>query len=375
MTNRLRGAIAASQITRETIMNIKQMKSALSTFRAADVSIIKDDATRAQAQKLQAKQKGFTLLELLIVITLIAVLATAALTAYNGIGESASDTAAANNLLDAQSSLNNYRAIEAGYPNQWDNLANVDGIDTGGMKILRGTATNAFFGQLTLAAADVAPSTTSVWRAVGNSLNSVGVEELQAVDSTAAFAVGYVPNLALNESYPLTTNPGSEFSVWESDVSGALFDGAAIASTSVGVSIVPSVTLGAGCVLGTGGPSLATDFAAVTVTNNTRLNLINDALDSEICSLVIAVGFGKDVPGSTSGDKVEIAQVPTLGTNNVNPSTEYARAIALFHLGTDDNEDGVIDATEILNKARLIGVVDPEGRTRDEVIAAANAAG
>jgi prepilin-type N-terminal cleavage/methylation domain-containing protein len=370
MTNRLRGAIAASQITRETIMNIKQMKSALSTFRAADVSIIKDDALRAKAQKLQAKQKGFTLLELLIVITLIAVLATAALTAYNGIGETASDTAAANNLLDAQSSLNNYRAIEDGFPEQWDNLANASGTDTDGMATLRAPETNAFFGQWV--ATDTG-TVGSVWEAVGDSLNAVEIGELQALTNGATFDVGYVPNLALNESYPLSNQPGTELEIWASDASGALYGGASV--TTAAVSIVPSSTGGVAgdCTAGT--VSITDSFDGTTANGNQRLNLINDSMDDDACVLVLAVGFGKDVPGSTSGDKVEISQVPTLGTNNVNPATHYARAVALFQVGADDNEDGNITADEIFRKARLIGIVDPEGRQRDEVIAAANDAG
>ncbi|MBL1320118.1 MAG: type II secretion system protein [Methylophaga sp.] len=360
-------------------MNSKQIKSALSTFRAADVSIIKDDATRAQAQKLQAKQKGFTLLELLIVITLIAVLATAALTAYNGIGETASDTAAANNLLDAQSALNNYRAIEAGYPDQFDNLANASGTDADGMATLRAPETSAFFGQWV--AVD-AGTVGSVWKAVGDSMKAVGVEELQALTNATTFDVGYVPNLALNESYPLTNDVapsarGTELELWANDTSGALYGG--VSTTTAAVSIVPSSTTGAAGDCTAGLVSITDSFDGTTADENQRLNLINDAMDDDACVLVLAVGFGKDVPGSTSGDKVEISQVPTLGTNNVNPATHYARAVALFQVGADGSdgsiEDGVISASEIFRKARLVGIVDPEGRQRDEVIAAANDAG
>ncbi len=354
-------------------MNIKQMKQSLSAFRAADVSIIKDDALRAKAQKLQAKQKGFTLLELLIVITLIATLATAALTAYNGIGESASDTAAANNLLAAQSSLNNYRAIESGYPDQFDNLANADAADvSGGMTELRAPQTESFFGEWTATNTGTA---TSVWKAVADAMKAVGIEEIQTLQNGATFDVGYVPNLALNESYPLTNaaTRGTELELWNDASASAILGPNAV--TTASISIVPSGGDGA-CTAD--GVSLANDFAGNTLPDNQRLNLINDALDDDACALVIAVGFGKDVPGSTSGDKVEISQVPTLGTNDINPSTHYARAIALFHVGSAD-EDGAtptaIQPGDIFKKARLIGVVDPEGRTRDEVIAAANNAG
>ncbi|PCJ32738.1 MAG: hypothetical protein COA90_02080 [Gammaproteobacteria bacterium] len=347
-------------------MNIKQMKTAIHTFRNADVSIIKDDAMRAKAQQLQAKQKGFTLLELLVVITLLATLATAALVAYNGIGDTASDTAAANNLISAQSTLNNYRAIESGYPDQWDNIANASGTDTNGMATLRADETSAFFGQWVVADAG---TPGSVWNAVADSMAAVGIEEIQSLNNGATFEVGYVPNLALNESYPLTdeTNGrGSELELWSGDTSGALFDGASV--TTAALSIVPSNGDG-GCLAG--GVSIAAAFDTSITDENQRLNLINDSLDDDDCALVIAVGYGKDVPGSTVGDKVEITQVPTLGTNNINPANNYARAIALFHVGTADDGAAIV-ATDIFKKARLIGIVGPEGRTRDEVIAAAN---
>ncbi len=52
---------------------------------------------------LQNNQKGFTLLELLVVITLLATLSVGALVAYEGIGENASNVAAANNIKVADS--------------------------------------------------------------------------------------------------------------------------------------------------------------------------------------------------------------------------------------------------------------------------------
>ncbi len=354
-------------------MNLKQIKSAIRTFKRADVSIIKDDALREKARKLQ-KQKGFTLLELLVVITLLATLATAALVAYEGIGENARDANAATALNTMEGALRNYRGVEGKYPQQFDLLANVDGTTTaasGAMNLLA-PETKAFFGQWspTLANADGA---TSVMRAVADAMNAVGVEQLQAVDSGTTWAPGYVPNLALNESYDKTTaNPGSELE-FANNASGALlYDGAAITSSNVALSIVPSDNAAAGTCQADSA-NLDTAFDGSTVTNNTRLNLINDGLDSDICNLVLAVGIGKDVPGSTAGSRVGIAQVATVGTNNVDPSKHYARAIALFHVAEDTNDDGTIQASEVFAKARLIGVVDPEGRTIDAVVAAANA--
>jgi prepilin-type N-terminal cleavage/methylation domain-containing protein len=190
-------------------MNIKQMKQTISKFRAADVSIIKDEKLRAKAQKLQAKQGGFNLLELLIVITLIATLATAALVAYDGIGESAEETATAANILAAQSLIQNYRAIENNYPNQWDNLANADGSAAAnqGTRPLLDDKTESFLGQW----APTLPASSgiggSVFGAVAASLDAVGINEFQTLpgDFTVNNAVA-VPNLSWNESAPGVTS-------------------------------------------------------------------------------------------------------------------------------------------------------------------------
>jgi prepilin-type N-terminal cleavage/methylation domain-containing protein len=357
------------------------MKSALSQFRAADVSMIKDEKLRAKAHKLQAKEGGFTLLELLVVITLLATLATAALVAYDGIGATAEDTATAANILSAQSLIQNYRAIEDEYPNQWDNLANSDGTTPGttGVETLLATETQAYFGQWA-PAIPAAYDGTSVLENVALALGNVGMDEFQTLDPATTTDASAVPNLTWNESAPGVTAGGAseiEF-VFDADANVDLddieYDGASM-SGNVAFSIVPSAGDNAGTpVLCTAdSQTISTYFdGTTTAADNSALNLVNDALDDDVCSLVVAVGFGKDVPGTTLGSKVAITQAPTAGTANVNPAEEYARYIALFQVAEDENEDGTIAASEVFSKARLIGVVDPEGRTIDAALAGAN---
>src|SRR5690606_17875735 len=127
-----------------------------------------------------------------------------------------------------------------------------------------------------------------------------------------------------------------------------------------------------GCALGTA--ALTTTLSATTVGDSTVLNRINDHLDSDGCHMVVAVGFGKDVPGTTLGSKVAISTAPTYSNGNIiNPSQHYARYIALFHVGSDNDADGAITVAdnEILPKARLLAVVDTEGRNIDQAIAGA----
>src|SRR5690606_5384343 len=93
-----------------------------SRFRHADFSGVQDPAMRAKAQKLQAKQKGFTLLELLVVITLLAILATGALVAYDGVGENAQAARAASTAATLDQGVRAFRAVTYAYQDQWDHL-------------------------------------------------------------------------------------------------------------------------------------------------------------------------------------------------------------------------------------------------------------
>jgi prepilin-type N-terminal cleavage/methylation domain-containing protein len=351
-------------------MNINQIKEAIKKFRAADFSAVKDEELRARAQKLQAKQGGFTLLELLVVITLLATLATAALVAYEGLGENAQDTATANNLLSAESSIRNFRAVEDRYPNQWDNLANLNGETTSGAQSLLADPTRKFFGQWNITDAT---SANTVWLNVVRALSAVGIDELQTLQVTSEFTSDVVPNLAFNESSPHIANgtPAAdelEFGFDENGLMEVTYDETA-QTADIALSIVPA---GAAGTCTAGGDSLTATLDGNALNTSAALNLINDGLDDDGCHLVLALGFGKDVPGTTLGSRVAIAQVPTAGTDRVNPATHYARYIALFHLGSAEEGETAITADNIFSKARLIGVVDPEGRIVDQAIAGAN---
>jgi hypothetical protein len=99
-------------------------------------------------------------------------------------------------------------------------------------------------------------------------------------------------------------------------------------------------------------------------------------LGNDGCHLVVALGFGKDVPGTTLNSRAAISTAPTYVSNNINPSVNYARYIALFHVASsadDVNGDPLptITAADIKPQAKLIAVVDTEGRAIDESIAGA----
>lgn len=290
-------------------------------------------------------QKGFTLLELLVVITLLAVLAVGALVAYDGVGENANAVAAANNANTADSSIRIYRSQELEYPSQWDNLyaTGTDAI------ALLDSETQAILSPVAEAGFGTALS------AVLDSLHDAGIEEVQNIVANGDLTPGVAPNLMHNEG----ANPNAD----EVDVG---------VGTVVGLAILPDHNGTAVCNVGGGAMPAKYGAVPVAIADGQRLNKINDSLEDDDCDLVVALGFGHDAAHSTSDSKVAIAQAPTYTSKNVNPSTHYARYIGLFHLGTEDATAGDVTAADIKEKARFVGFIDPEGNTADENLKTAN---
>ncbi|WP_415878577.1 type II secretion system protein [Methylomonas sp. TEB] len=302
-----------------------------------------------QLKRLQHRQAGFTLLELLVVITLIATLATAALVAYDGIGDSAQATAASNSTSTADGAIRNYRAVTQRFPDQWDNLVTTGGVSPG---FLSERTAQRFANWA------VPTSATPFGQALNTAMAAVGITEIQE-RTTATPTTGVEPNLQHNEG--ATNNNGD----------AAENDWAAVAN----VAILPTFGTAA-CQVNTVALGAKLDGTAMAATDGDRQNVINDSLESDQCNLVIALGFGHDAAHSTSNSSVAISTAPTFVSQNINPATTYARYIALFHVGQDGAnggaEDNNIVAGELFTKPRLLAVVDTEGRMIDENIAAQN---
>ena len=297
-------------------------------------------------------QKGFTLLELLVVITLLAILSVGALVAYEGIGDSAQATAAANNISGADRAIRNYRAVTQNYPDQWDMLTTTTG------------ATPAFLAPATTAAFGVMSAPTGAFKtAFDAAFANVGITELQARVIAGATA-GVDPNLQHNEG---ALGAAAATDVVEDDFDNFNF-----------YSILPTFGNGAACEIAGATPAVFTKLNATAFAqaDAQRQNTINDYLGADECHLVVALGFGHDAAHSTNNSNVAISTAPTFVSRNINPQTNYARYIALFHVAGDGErggvEDGDITADEVFERPRLLAVVDTEGNVIDEQIADSN---
>ena len=306
-------------------------------------------------------QKGFTLLELLIVVTIIAILSVGAILAYEGLTEQAQSATAANNTATADQAIRNYRAVTGNYPNQWDHLVG-DGAAAGAPLAFVADETYRVLG---------AVDATALSAAIAEAFEEVGVEEFQ-VRTTAAATTGVEPNLQHNEG---ATEGDSDEVVIEDAVD--FLDRLVVIPTAIESGVGVQACTFAGntpalirdvddTIVGAGNEQAALDYMIT----------VNDNIGEENCHLVAAFGFGHDAAHSTVNSNVAIAAAPAYVSNNIKPADNYARYIALFDLGSDGNNNGTVDgnitADEINQKPKLIGLIDPEGNVIDQNVAAAN---
>ncbi|MBL1457523.1 MAG: type II secretion system protein [Methylophaga sp.] len=114
-------------------MNLRQMKTAISKFRNADVTVIKDAEMRAKAQKLQAKQGGFTLLELLVVVAILAIIAGAVISSLDGQEELAAQKTTVHTMAALEEGFSVYKATaKRTLPSNLDSLLCTAQVDASG---------------------------------------------------------------------------------------------------------------------------------------------------------------------------------------------------------------------------------------------------
>lgn len=276
---------------------------------------------------LNKKRSGFTLIELLVVIAILATIAGGILVSYDGLETDAAQAQATFNISAVDRAVRTFRTLNKVYPNELDSLlysADGDGSDGVALNLLPSKLKEKV-GPYTLTAEGV------------SALNAVGINRVRYVTG----------------SYNNTTDTVS--------IPNRVFD-----NPTRGFGAVQ--TLGAGQVLAaieTKGGVTAFSKSAPPA-DSSRLRDIC-GLDQDLTHIVVALGLGNNSTmvsdGATEGVFGTLSEAPYY--TNITKA-EYGRYLLLYHLATDRNGNGTIEANEYFAEARFVAVLDTKGDWLDE---------
>ena len=291
------------------------------------------------------KQSGFTLLELVIVIAILAVIGGAALVAYDGLDTKAAKSQATFNLAAIDKGVRLSKAITGNYPDDLDLVVNSDATiatHTGNTAV--SAATGGFFSRVPREIEGLDNDTSSgdglfsfypLTAEMVAALADVGIDSVRGIpiaNDTASIAL---PNRAFDDS---PTGAGAEVAV----------------NTGLVVPIVKSLNHGAA--------------------NSNDLNAIT-GLDASTTHIVVALGLGNNssiVSDDTGVNSANFSEAPFYSDL---ASTEYGRFYLLFHVASDTTGGATpnkIDAEEVFSEPRFVGVLDAKGNWLDQEFADAN---
>lgn len=295
-------------------------------------------------------QSGFTMLELLVVVAIMAILAGGLIVAYDGLEAKSSKGQATFNIAAVDKGVRTFKVVGGSFPNELDAMLTT-GISA--VDCLAGTSCTAtgggFYAGLhnnlqgtdgNLATADSKLGLYSLDVLDVTALNNAGISQVRYIDGTKN-TVGTIPNRDFDD------DPR----------------GKGVLTTLAGGMVVPVVEsegLGAAT-------ACATPFSAPC----NRLNDIT-GLDPSMMHVVVAFGLGNnasivsDQAGANSANFSEAPWYTDVAKN------QYGRFIVLYHLASDNGagggtaNDGIIQAGERFSTARYVGVIDPKGDWLDE---------
>jgi prepilin-type N-terminal cleavage/methylation domain-containing protein len=324
-------------------MNRQTLINKFKSLKTEDIKSIQDASLRDKALALKKKQGGFTLLELLVVVVIIAVLAGAVVGRFDGLTEQATEAQGAHTMQALDQTIRVFYTQRRAYPNNLDNLVATDGTAPEPLGNLDDGARDAL-GVYTI-------PTGAVGDAIVESLEEVGITRVRQLSSAA--------NDALTADNGIIEVPSWAFN---DEVAGGIDvdgDGAntlsVVANQALGSTFAANTTTNVLSVVANTGGAAACDIDSFSGDVNDGLVTQLAGLSNTRCQLVVALGVGNNSEVETLHGGVGATHVPT--DSDVAPG-RYARYIALFHVAEDADGAAGFQAGDVFEEARFVGITD-----------------
>jgi len=341
------------------MFNNKWAKSLTQKFNQVNVNDIADTELKSKFLKLKAaKQAGFTLLELLVVVAILAAIAGTASIALKDTDARASAAAHVTMMDELNKGIRTFRVLNKNsYPDRFDSL--LTATVTGGTVPVG--STGAYPVNELIAIEDIGTLPLTI-PAVGI-LNDIGITQLQYLDVAAStdFAETGTPTVTECLDANITATIASR---GNAVVSNNIFQspaangcgGTVTLDDTIGGDVVAVWTGGYERVFGGDGAEFDA-LGAAPVTANP-----GDPITAAIAGqpVLMAVGLG---PSSSLFNANALGGMTTVPSYRHVNELQYGRFIALYEIGTFNGTAAAYDAVDQVN---LIAIVDGAGDTKEE---------
>lgn len=290
-----------------------------------------------------SKARGFTLLELLVVVAVLAIIGGALLVAYDDVDDMASEGVAAHTLASLDSSVRSFDAVTGSAPNRLDALIAADYDGTTPPATALANPEHVLIMHSNFNQPGNKGVITTLNQAQLDALNAAGITHLRYVDAEGNDDVAGPINAPDADGNAITNIN----SVFETDIPHRVHEAARPGNARRGRGFERELIVGDPVIVWNANRSGGTGGY-----DNTKIGAgPND--------VVIVFGLGNDATcvGSTNG-RVQLASAPVYGKRQ-NP-WEYGRYLLCYNVGPVGSE---------FSKARLQVVMNPHGDFVDEMIA------
>lgn len=350
-------------------------------FRALDaqaIASIQDRKMRDKAMRLKGKQGGFTLLELLVVVAVLAIVAGTMITAMSGQEKRAASGAAASSIATVESLLRTYYKSSATLPDGLDALVS-ESVAT---SVPTALSTSAQLLSSDIIGTKLAKDTSGT----GDKIKAVSLDQtyIDALRAAGITKVRVLAREAVNESTADVCATSKvenvalpcDQAMSRVDIPGRMFDNPTSGKNRGRGFPVDLPTGGTGAVAALPvWKSGATCDASVAETDPAQTGgADNLKLGASKCSVLVALGFGNNVTVGLNGEKPQMNSAPAYGAMLAN---QYNRYIALYNVGTGNHASNYPSGTvgtqlKAASTATLQALVDTRGDFLDEELAEAS---